>query len=218
MSNSGITVVTWLYQGNRDYKPEHVERFYRQFDKHYEGQYRALCITDQKVSVESLPIPEATKGFPHPNFAKLWIWSREAQEAIGGRVFVSDIDVDVVGPVNRLLDRSEDVVLWHDPLYPMRYSGGNTLLTLGSRPEIWESFSVEKIPAMRKWHEQKYGRCTGADQAWLCYAAGDEATFGPGIYRARTLKRLPKDASIVHYPGDLKPWHLKAKVKYRWIR
>lgn len=220
-----LTVVTWLWQnGNRDYDVEHVNRFYEQFDRHYRGPYERLCITDlEGVDARVLQMPPGLDELPgrSGNMRRLWIWSLDAAALIGGRVFVCDIDCDIVGPLNPLLDRDEDVVLWHDPRFPIRYSGGNMLITLGSRPEIWERFIADPVRARsdaRNWMRRRYGRAIGAEMAWLSYAAGDEATFGPGIYRARKIGRtLPKDAVIVHYSGDLKPYHPGASKRYPWL-
>lgn len=221
-----LTVVTWLWQnGNRDYGADQVNRFYEQFDCHYSGTYRRLCITDVAgVDAEILPMPAGLEDLPglSGNMRRLWIWSRDAYRiGVGARVFVSDIDCDIVGPLNPLLERSEDVVLWHDPLYPRRYSGGNMLLTLGSRPELWDRFIADPVKARddaREWMRRQYGRAVGAEMAWLCYAAGDEATFGPGIYRARKITTVPKDAVIIHYSGKVKPYHAAASRTYPWLK
>lgn len=210
-----LTVVTWLYNRNRSYRPEHVNRFYDAFDKHYSGEYRRLCITDDSgVDSDTLPTPAGLEALPglSGNLRRLWIWSREAAEVIGGRVFVSDIDCDIVGPLDPLLDREEDVVLWHDPMYPRRYSGGNMLITPGSRPEYWERLAENpeaRMAEAREWNKRTYGKSVGAEMAWLCYAAGEEATFGPGIYRSRFLRGMPDDAKIIHYSGSRKPVWLR---------
>lgn len=225
-----INVLCWLFKGfgitsggkevRRDYTAEHVNRFADQITRRSSIPLRVVCVTDMPTGIhcDVIPMP---RGLNWPKaYRKLWAFSREAAALLPGRIFVSDIDVEVVGDIAPLLDRSEALVAWQDAAHPPgRLSSGNYLLTAGSHPEVWENFSFEAMADARLWHEQKFGRMTGSDQAWMSYALRHGvATFGPGIYRSKNIGAdLPADARIVHFSGNLKPWHSVAKTRYPWL-
>ncbi|MDZ7735902.1 MAG: hypothetical protein U5P41_07230 [Gammaproteobacteria bacterium] len=214
-----LNVVTWKYPsptGHRHYTAAHVNRFFRQFAGHYRRPYLAICITDDPAGldpgIEALPNPVTLPN----NYRKLWLFSAAAARAIPGRIFLSDIDVDIVGDLTGLLDRDEDFVGWYDPRYPkVRWSTGNYLLTAGARAFVWEEFEELGADAaenlLAAWYPRHRGmRKVGSDMAWLSYRLpAAEARFGPGIYRRRFIdpSATPADAKIIHYSGKKKPWN-----------
>jgi hypothetical protein len=82
---------------------------------------------------------------------------------------------------------------------------------------IWESFNKEGVK------RAKAAGFRGSDQAWLSYNLAGNVPIWPkdaGIYQAQDMKRdgyqrLPKDARIVHFNGNSKPW---AMHHIDWIR
>lgn len=219
-----LTFVCWKYKphgmppGHRKYTAVHVNRFTRMVKKHYPHPHKVVCITDEPGFIEEAQTIDMPVVLPN-NFRKLWLFSKEAAELIPGRVFFCDIDCVMAGDLTGLVDRDEDFVAWHDFQYSsIRYSSGTYMLDMGSRPFVWDEFSMDKVPEIEAWMKEYAGHMVGSDMAWMSYILGEEATFDPGIYRARKVgKKLPKDARIVHFSGKMKPWSPQAKDVHPWL-
>ncbi len=204
MTDEVLKVVVWLYSsptGHRNYTNKHVELFKRQFSAHYHSPHEFIILSE----------PE----FPN-NFRRLWIYSKSAEELLGGgRVFMSDLDVIILGRLEKYLDRPEPFVIMTDPTQKgpnYRYSP-SCLLTLGARTDIWESFiRAGSLQAMEDYYinDCKQKRVVGSDMAWLSYYLKDEKVPTFNQYRARNLPKdpakFPRDCLIVHFSGDKKPW------------
>lgn len=222
-----INVITWLYKsptGHREYDPSHIKLFMRQFSENYKKPCEFICITEWSESAFAgmeiiiMPMPLAVKGLEN-NFRRLWIYSKEAARLIPGRVYMSDIDVMILGDLTAYLDRPEPFVIMTDPTQ----QGANykyappCLLTMGNRPDIWEEFNRPgSLQCMEDYYLKDCGqkRVTGSDQAWLSYYLKDENVPTFNQYRARNLgKKMPNDALIIHYSGKNKPWD-KIRQKY----
>jgi len=222
-----LKILVWLYQsatGHRNYGPEHVKLFLRQFSCNYCLPHQFFCITDtnrkafEHTDVEVIPMPESVEGLEN-NFRRLWVFSEEASVVLPGRVFMSDLDVLILGKLEEYLDRPEPLVLMTDPTQPgpnYKYSPP-CLLNTGARPDIWSEFMKPgSIKRMKAYYTKEcgQGRATGSDMAWLSYYLQDEEVPSFHQYRDRNLKGgIPEDCLIVHYSGKKKPWN-KIEQKY----
>lgn len=236
--------VVWIWKGNRQYEPEHVNRLYRQLDRHCHGRFSLLCISDETrgfdSGIEVMKTPQSALKLADlrtpekPNFPscyrRLWMFSKEAQ-SIGERVMLIDVDLVFTADPSPLFERQEDFVGWR-PLRTWgvenRFGGGVYLLRTGTRSSVWTDFTgPESIAIARR------AGLRGSDQAWLSYClAGTEASWPKhcGIYsirdftcRPKTVRRhgeplgLPSDAIMVHFNGPDKPWSRNTQARHRWL-
>lgn len=217
-----LSVVTWLWQGNRRYLPEQVGVLASMFRRHLSIPHRFICISDAKGSfgdgVEVMPMPSAAaqlgklttpEGMQFPScYRRLWMFSEEAK-CLGDRVLLIDLDVVLTNSVDHLFASRADFVGWQPRAVwggQRRLGGGMYLLTPGTRSDVFDDFAGEPSIA-----EARAAGFRGSDQAWISYKLRDTAELWPdnaGIYSVRDLVRdLPSDACLVQFNGQMKPWH-----------
>jgi len=136
----------------------------------------------------------------------------------------------IVGNINAIADRHEDLVLWRNParrpwLKPegkgakrAPYNGSLVFHKPGTRPDIWFDFIEGKLPALLRY-----------DQDWLSRMAGVDCPYwdeSDGVYRlarddtpgSGVSGELPDNARIVFFPGDRgKPWLPHIMEANPWI-
>ena len=218
-----LTVVCWVWDGPRRYRPEHANTLYRMLRRHLHVQFRLVCITDFSDGfddgIEVMPIPAAAEsvgqimspeGANMPTcYRRLWLFSDEAR-SLGDRVLSLDVDLVILRDITSTVDRSEDFVGWK-PRQTWgnadRVAGGMYLLTTGSRTHVWTDFGSDEVRVVRR------AGYRGSDQAWMSYKlAKDAALFRQedGLYAMSDLERRnwqpPADARIVQFAGIKKPW------------
>ena len=228
------SIVCWLWGGNRDFQPVHVNTLARMVERHLPEPHRFICITDNpngfshRVEVVQTPPAAAALGQlrtpekPHfPScYRRLWMFSEEAK-CLGDRVLLVDIDLVVVNDLRPIFDMPQEFVGWRpyrDWGAPMRFGGGIYLMTPGTRRKVWDDF---KGPASIA--EARAAGFRGSDQAWISYKLGlSEAYWGreAGIYSIRDMKgtehQLPRDARLVQLNGPTKPWSVAGR-QIPWI-
>lgn len=232
-----LTVACYLWfdpRGARNnvyvYGPEHVRALRRQVAAYLTLPHEFVVITDrpQQFSGDDFrAVPMDTRThLPGTRYAKLATFAPDAADRIGGRILQLDLDTVIVGNLDAIAGRGEDLVLWRNPNYGVprraRYNTSMVLLKAGSRPEFWTDFDVKRTPAMLA------GKWGGTDQAWISHrASSDEAhwTAADGVYGAGRLKdiapgvgsELPPDARIVFFPGAREPHSPECQAKHPWI-
>ena len=185
-----LTVVCWIWRGERIYLPEHVNVLGRMLKRHLHVPHRLVCITDEVAGfdpgIEVMPTPTAAKrlaevkspeGEQMPScYRRLWMFSDEAR-CLGERVLLTDVDVVLVRDITPLVQRDEPFVGWRpDAAWGNkdRVVGGLYLMTTGSHPDVWNTFGAEGIRAARQ------AEFRGSDQAWISYMIGRKAA-SPGV-------------------------------------
>ena len=231
MLEKPITVCSFLWndpQRRRNYKfgPEHVRILRNMVQRNLSLPHRFICVTDEKIEgIETVPM-DWTNHVPGTCFVKTCMWRRDAW--LGGRIFYLDLDVVITGNIDHIVDRKEDVVLYHNPNYRMGerrafYQGSVQLMDAGARPELYECFEPLDTP---KWVNWRFG---GAEQAWYSEALPwteaywDEAD---GIYGAGRIgdwhsgveSILPDNACIVVFPGNREPSQPEVQEKCPWVK
>lgn len=226
-----ISVVCWLWKGDRGYRPAHVNALRQMIAANLKTPHRFICVTDQAegfdrgvevvktpaaaMTVADVPTPEGGR-FPSC-YRRLWMFSAEAPKVLGERVLLVDLDVVVTGDLTPLVERTESFVGWRPKLgwgTKDRVAGGLYLMTPGAHPEVWTDFNAEGIAAARK------AKFRGSDQAWLSFKLGKDVALWPddaGIYALSDLRgddSLPSDARMVQFSGPDKPWD----CSLRWVR
>lgn len=216
-----LTVVCWIWRGERVYLPAHVNALRRMLARHLHVPHRLVCITDETgdfdQGVTVMPTPAAAMRLAHMKtpegsrmpscYRRLWVFSDEAR-CLGERILLTDVDAVITGDITHLVERTESFVGWrpgqawgnHE-----RVAGGMYLLSTGAHPEVWDDFGEAGIGAARR------AGYRGSDQAWLSYKLGRRAALWSdedGIYALSDIRdgMLPEDARIVQFAGNVKPW------------
>lgn len=224
------SIVVWLWDGPRGFKPEHVNTLQRMIHRHMTGEpYNFICVTDEpkekfNALVNVLPLPLAAKrlstlrtpeGPRFPScYQRLWMFSEEAR-VLGSRVLLLDVDVVVAGDLSPLFDLPGDFVGWYPyrdwGVRRKRFGGGIYVITSGSRVSVYERFAANPQGCIGLARRAKY---KGSDQAWISYclaekephmdhAAGVYSVRDPGIDR----NHRPATARIIQMNGKDKPWN-----------
>ena len=240
-----VTIVTFVWNGNRDYGPEHVRVLAAMLARHMSVPYRLVAIADDPRGdwggAEVMETPPAAralgkletpegKAFPS-SYRRLWMFSREAAQ-LGGRLLLTDVDIVVTGDWAPLLDFDAPFVGWRPgqnwpkPSQEVRVAGGMYLLTPGA-PEVarvWDRFEGQSSIL-----EARQANYRGSDQAWISYCLAPSAPIWPkdsGIYSIRDMTRdnrqkrtaaPPADARVVHFNGHGKPWHAATRAQHPWV-
>ena len=229
-----LTVVCWIWRGERTYLPAHVNVLRSMLERHLRVPHRLVCITDETEGfdprVELMPTPKAAlalaelkspEGERFPScYRRLWMFSDEAR-CLGERVLLTDVDAVITGDITHLVARREPFVGWKPRMSwgnSDRVAGGLYLLTPGARTQVWEDFGPAGIAEAR---EAGY---RGSDQAWLSFKLGRGAAVwlhSDGVYALSDLGRrhasLPADARIVQFAGNPKPWEVTPKDGIPWV-
>lgn len=226
-----LTFVSFLWRQpgyHTAYGAEHVRRWAAMIRKHYRAPRRIVLVTDQPGDfgdIETLPLWDDFGGMVNPHgpalpscFRRLRIWTPDAAELFGERLVLMDLDCSILGDLEPLLDRREDVVLWRDPSYPIQpYNGGMILLRTGSRPRVWTEFRGEE--SAREAHARGF---KGSDQAWIAHALGrNEAVWtaeadGVVSWKKHLRRGLPRPSDrVVMFHGVDKPWHSHVPAVFR---
>jgi hypothetical protein len=228
-----LTIVTWLWKSpgyRSEYTPRHVNALYEQFQRRLKMPHRFICVTDQEVACETVPLWEGPLShIQHRNrpncYRRLRAFDPEI-EALFGPHFVSvDIDAVVVADLDPLflplVNGDVDFKIWGAYTHPTTpYNGSMWGMRAGARRHVWDQFDPEKSP-----DEAARGNYFGSDQAIMSMLLGrHEAvwTSEDGVYGYRTDLRktpneLPKNARIVFFHGGKKPWMPDILHSCPWI-
>lgn len=237
-------IVTWLWHGERDYRPEHVALLGDMIRRFCEDQYRLVCFSEMEGdhgAFEVFPLPEATEvlqdlrtpeaGHFPTCYRRLWLFSEDAASFFSsGKVLLTDVDALVIGDLAPLFEYDEDFIGWRPPLAwgtEDRFAGGMWLHRTGTRLDVWEDFIAEPETAIG---QAKAAGFRGSDQAWLSYKLTPDCPcwpLGAGVHsirewnkRRRGGVRNPVDLSsaiCVHFNGILKPWDEACQEKHPWV-
>lgn len=225
-----LTIATflWFDPANRrnsiyQFTAEHVNLLRLQVARNLSLPHRFVCIAvgtplDLHPAIRVVPLDRRT-FVPGKQYAKLMIFHPGAAELIGERILLLDLDTVVVGGLDPIVERPEDLVLWRNPNFeiPKRafYNSSMVLVRAGSRPHLWADWTPARAAKVdAEWD--------GADQAWIShYCSRDEAYWDErdGVYGAGHLKSgvLPDNARIVFFPGKRVPWSESERLKHPWI-
>jgi hypothetical protein len=222
----------------RSFKHAHVEQQAALFAQHLTVPHRYICVTDELPAkptkgIEWVLMPEEWKklgdlrspeGLRFPScYRRLGGFSEEARRLLGERVLLTDIDAVPVRNLDNLVRRDEDFVGWRpfrDWGTRLRFGGGSYLMATGTRTKVYTDFK-----GAASVQEARAAGFRGSDQAWISYKLADKEPYfdrNCGIYSIRDLgntHELPKDARIVHFNGNDKPWSYRGPAMWvaeRW--
>lgn len=226
-----MSLVVATYMWGDQYGPDDVRLLKRMVDRNMTVPHEFAVITDRPeafAGTDIRAIPLLRKRGPGHCIERLMTFHPQGKEIIGERIFQMDLDTIVVGNLNEIVSRDEDVVLWRNPARvpwdnPVGkgqrrslYNGSFVLHRCGSLPHVWGMFD-HLHPASKD------------DQAWYSYVFGPDAPYwdaSHGMYRlaredtpgSGVAGELPANARIVTFPGDCgKPDLPEVMAANRWI-
>jgi len=239
MAVCDLAVVTYLWSPDAGsqysaYGPDDVRLLQRMVARHLTVPHEFVVVTDRPEAfaddthIRAVPIDWRTH-VPGTCLVRLFTFAPDACTVLGKRVLQLDLDSVIVGGLDRIADRNEDLVLWRNPrrwclTYPdvgyaarlALFNGSMLLHRGGTWAGIWEDF--DPISPLAK-----------DDQWWLSSRAGADCPYwdgSHGVYRLAPVNRpwtgvgavLPENACFVTFPGDnAKPWEPATIAAYPWI-
>lgn len=139
-----ISVVCYLWKGERQFLPAYVNVLARMVATYLPEPHRFICVTDGELAgfssaVEVVALPPETAGltsiktpegdkFPS-SYRRLWTFADSAR-VLGERILLLDIDCIIVGDMRPLFLVQSDFVGWRvrsPPGGPPRFGGGTWL-------------------------------------------------------------------------------------------
>ena len=234
-----LTVACFYWRDNHDrcqnvyqYSSEDVTLLRNQVRRNLSRDHEFVCITDRPKDIDpdirTVPLDKRLH-IPGGRYAKLQVFPESAADTIGKRILTIDLDTVIVGNINHLVDRDEDLVLWRNPNWGLKrrayYNTSVMLVRPGARAEIYNRFDPKRS------HDEAFEATGwgGTDQRYISWIVGrDEAnwTAKDGIYGAGRLGDynpgtattvLPENACIVTFPGRRHPKMAKTQAKHPWI-
>jgi len=223
-----ITVVTylWAHRGRTPtYRPAHVQLLARSVARWLSVPHRVVCISDEPVKgveTHQNPAPQ----FPARCYRRLWLFSPEAR-TLGDQILHLDLDLVICGPLDALVQRAADLVVYKAPSIARRgYSLNPSVMTLrpGTQTDIWERFCQDPAKIIRLAEADGWW---GSDQAVLSYlrrttpveTVGDaDGVVSFRRIRHERLTTLPPNTRIVSFHGKRTPWEPEIQTQHPWIR
>lgn len=228
---TGVTFL-WHFEGSaKRYSAWHVNTAYRGFRSSLRVPFRMVCVTNCPEGLDpEIKVVALDQALPRTvRYMKLMAFRPDAEELFGGeRLLISDLDVTPVDDLTPLVERSEDFVIWQDPLrgrqgsgHGYRYNSSLILMNAGCRTEVYERFDSRTSP-----EKIRQTGLVGSDQAWIGHVLGEgEAvwTAKDGVlgYKHDLLinedkeRSWPAGARLIVSHGRPKPWELDASHPLR---
>lgn len=227
----------WRQEYRHSFKSEYANVLERMVRRNYDGGLRFVTITDDPVGVDGETFPlwddfsdlrnasSTTVGDLPSCYRRLKLFDPATQKALGvqggDRIVSIDLDVVVVGNLNKLWDHDEPFIGWRarNKINGWSYNGSVWSLAPGAYPQVWSNFRPD-------WSTKIANRAgyNGSDQAWMSYVIGKQAawTREDGIYtRMETMgagkTEPPSNATLVSFHGRVKPWDAVAGEGPRWV-
>jgi hypothetical protein len=221
----------WRHNDAFTYSADHVRHLRDMVAKNISVPYEFACITDRPDlfrdddGIRAIPLDTATH-VPGTEFAKLMTFHPNGRELIGTCILQLDLDTVIVGNIDAIVSRTEDLVVWRNPSRlpydnPVKagrpyYNGSVILHRCGTRPNIWSQFNPRN-PRVKD------------TQVWMSMLVGPAAPYWDGSHGIYRLARadtpgsgiwggLPGNATIVNFVGsEHKPWVPAVRQANPWI-
>jgi lipopolysaccharide biosynthesis glycosyltransferase len=207
MDSRSLAIVCWLWKGWRPvYTPEHVQILQTRLLE-CAPDHTFFCITDTVIpGVNTVPLPEIPwmkhhHGIPS-SYYKLFAFS-EAAQSLGSRILSIDLDVLILDDISLLIGNDDYKVMKG---HSCPYNTSMFHVKPGKWSWIWDELS-----------ELSGKRGYGSDQAHVAHYLPDKPvwTHHDGIHQYTTLPgKLPEDAKMLFFAGEVKPWNSEYKEMY----
>jgi hypothetical protein len=239
-----LEVVCWKWKVNgyrSVFGPETVNVLRNMVARHLHLPHRFSCITDDAHGIDSnvriIPLWDTFADIPNPSnprnpscYRRLPMFSEEAREIIGERIFSLDLDAVITGDITPLVDHDHDFVIWGGQsvqpgvrggrVYSW-YNGSLMYLRAGARTRVWTEFDPKVSPM-----KAHLSNARGSDQGWITYILGHKERIWndqDGVYSYRNhiapaRNKLPVNARFVAFHGRHDPWMPEVQRANPWIR
>jgi hypothetical protein len=214
-----ITILTWLWQQPQSrfvYRAEHVNLWAAMVRRNITMPHRIACVTDIPdgidPSIQIIAPPGDFLDITNPRWAngkpqcyrRLSMFRPDAAAIFGERFVNFDLDCVIGGPLDPLLDRPDDLVLYKGTAPNRPYNGSLMLIRAGCRPQVFEDFNQDNALASG-------AEFCGSDQAWLAHRLGwNEKTWdetdGVFWFGNKYTQECEAPPRVLFFPGRLKPW------------
>lgn len=193
---------------------EYANKLYAGVNRHIKRHtWEFVCMTDNpaglRPEIRPLPLPNDLKG----TWPKIGLFRRDLPGIHTTRLLYLDLANVIVGDLDELIDMKSDFAIARDWPPEMRdvsgYGSNSMLLTVGARPEVWESYHGN--PDARR-----------GDQDWITKSAPGADLFPydwTPSYKLRNLAGLfapPEGAKFATFHGIPKPHMCDGWVKEYW--
>lgn len=178
-----LTVLTWLWQqqGSRfKYNADHVNVWATAIKNNTTVEVEFACVTDIPEGIESwIRIIEPPKDFENivvgswaehrgmPQcFRRISMFRPDAEKIFGQRFVCIDLDVVVLGNMDKILSCTDDFRIMQSTSPSIRpYNGGIIMMNAGARPQVYKKFNQKNA-------EIACSKFVGSDQAWISHCLG----------------------------------------------
>lgn len=227
MNNSPVNVVCMKW--GTLYGSDYVNRLYAMVQRHLQRPFRFYCITDDTNGIRPEVHTREMPDFPQPPGAqgpwkKLLMFKKPLFDIEGKTMFL-DLDVVIVGPLDRFFDVSDKFCVRHE--FEKRKEQepyGNTSIYVfqaGAHPEIYDYYISDPADVYRQYFtaEQEYVTRTLFAAGKLEFLPGDWIlSFKVHCLPAWPMRwwrtpRLPEGASILAFHGRPLPQDV---IKGEW--
>jgi len=219
---SKTVIATYFWQPDQGSKFAHaytsddVRRLQTMVSRNLTIPHEFVVITDKPEvfahdrTLRAVRIDRTTR-VPGTCFVRLMTFSPYAKDTLGERVLQIDLDTVIVGNLDHLVSRNEELVLWRNPsripwdkpLKPGRpyYNTSLLLHKTGTYTALWDYFDP-KDPGCRD-DQWWISEVLGGDMPYFdgekdgVYRLGREDTPGSGVNGT-----LPANACLVTFPGS----------------
>lgn len=164
-----INIITWKWKGVQqksgiEYSAEHVNILYAMIKRNLDRDFRLICVTDDGEGIRSEVII-ADLHYEWQDMGGCYVRLNSfAKDFLGEDIkrFISiDLDVVIINDITSIFTRTEDFLIWGDPLRYTPYWGSFFMMDKGCRDQIYKQFNPKKTPEIAK----QAGYKVGTDQA-----------------------------------------------------
>lgn len=201
------------------YGPEYVNRLYGMVQRHLQGSFHFVCLTDRtegiRSEVQCLPIPSLAlpPGIPERGWTKLTTFAPHLHGLQGTALFL-DLDVVIVDDITPFFEVEGEFLIIHDWKRPWRITGNSSVyrFKLGAHADVLTEFQQEQASIRQRLrNEQAFLSEVMHRQKRLSYWPADWCASykyhciprWPSNYW--TVPHIPKGCRIVVFHGEINP-------------
>lgn len=235
-----LTVVTFLWVDTASRKPytysdKYVLTLKKQVDKYLTIPHEFVCVTDtptdamKDAHIRCIKLDKTTFK-PNSRYVKLQMFSDEFAQQVPGKILYLDLDSVIVGNIDDVVNREEDIVLWRNPNYTVDnkrafYNTSIILHKTGTCTYLYDNF--EKVYNSEEYRNNLKG---ATDQKYLSYVLGNNMPYWKGndlIWGAGRLKdddptiattKIPNNARIIFFPGNRVQFDKTTQTRHPWLK
>jgi len=143
---------------------EYVNRLYAMVKRNLSGEFRFVCFTESglgirnEVEIQPLPELDLPSGAPERGWRKLTVF-KEKFGGLSGPTLFLDLDVVIVGKLDKFFTHPGDFLIAHDKKNPEKIEGNSSVFRfeIGKYPKILEYFEKNsELVKNEVRHEQAY--------------------------------------------------------------